>query len=221
MPVCPYCGNAVGDDYEFCPRCSRKLPRLGPTPLPTPTPIAGPSPQPSSSGKKVGLTLGIIAIVLIVIIIGAAVLSSGPGGGSIPGFPRPQIMVAITFPTQVRFSEVFDLRIVVRNAGGAAANDVHIYLRVNPSGFFELLDSSHAVGQLAPFGIRWTVGNLGSNVQAQIANRFRAPSQQQVGIGMGFEFTFTYDYEGIGETFGDRWILTVGQTGIVAYRTIR
>jgi hypothetical protein len=126
-------------------------------------------------------------------------------------------VTAMLSDSAIGFGEAFELFAVVRNSGDAPAEDVHVFLRMDPSGYFELLGASHPMEGLAPAGLKISVGTLSPGDREEIKLLGRAPTQEQMGgrYGINFEFRMTYDYAGSGERSGDQFVATVSESGPV------
>lgn len=139
--------------------------------------------------------------------------------------PEPQgaadVSVTAMLPhDSIGFGQEFELLAVVRNTGDAPAEDVHVFLRMDPSGYFALLRASHPMEGLAPAGVRFSIGTLTPGDREEIRLLARAPTQEQMGgrQGINFEFRFTYDYAGSGERTGDQFVAAVSGSGPVFMR---
>jgi hypothetical protein len=160
------------------------------------------------------------AIVLIAVF---ALLAVQPGGCQPIPTPTPlapNISVTAVLPQgPLDFGQVFNLRVIIRNAGSGLAQNVRVYLRVNPPGYFDALWCNYPMTPLAPAGLRIPIGSLSPGDRADITLRCITPTQEQIGdkYGMNFEFVFTYDCYGVVESPGDRIIATVG-LGVLLFR---
>jgi len=105
---------------------------------------------------------------------------------------------------------VFDQTIIVRNVGNSPAENVHVYLRATPTGYFAALGSTPPSESLVPYGLKWSLGNIYPGEEREIRLTSRAPPPPPIGRGMAFEFQYTYDFYGITERIGKTYVLRVG-----------
>jgi hypothetical protein len=160
------------------------------------------------------LAAGLTLLGCVPILIPVPAPTSAPPG---PEAGADVSVTAMLSDNAIGFGEAFELFAVVRNSGNAPAEDVHVFLRMEPSGYFELLGASHPTEGLAPSGLKISVGTLSPGGREEITLRGRAPTQEQMGgrYGINFEFKMTYDYAGSGERAGDQFVATVSESGPV------
>ena len=161
--------------------------------------------------KVLGVVIGIIGIVAFLAFYFSPTTTPAPPTTT-PAPPPPDIIVVASFPDKVNFGSQFVVTVVIQNNGGSVAENVHLYLRANPSGYFIVVGSSHTLQQLVPAGIKIKIGSLYPGDREKVTLTMQAPTKSEIGNkpGMAFEFTFSYDYYEHSETVGDKWVLTVG-----------
>ncbi|OGN90528.1 MAG: hypothetical protein A2Z70_01830 [Chloroflexi bacterium RBG_13_48_17] len=128
---------------------------------------------------------------------------------------KPDIRVAAILPQgySIPFGDQFNVIVTVYNYGSGPAQNLHLYARANPSGYFAIIDCDRPYSPLVPSGFDISLGDLYPDDNAQINIILRAPTRDQVGQqGMNAELSFTYDYYNAGsETYAANIPFSVNQ----------
>lgn len=184
----------------------------------------------------------IVVLLLLVALVGGGALgcastpsstpssppSSTPSGSAPPPAPpsppspppKPDIKAVATIPqgNSVPFGGTFTMIVMVNNYGNAPAQNLHLYARANPSGYFKILNCDRPYSPLAPAGMDISLGDLYPGYGAQVRIDLRAPTQAQIGgqQGLNVEVSFTYDYYG-GSGYAGKMVFSVGG-GVMMFR---
>jgi hypothetical protein len=125
--------------------------------------------------------------------------------------PSPEIFCTAYAPEKILPESIFDLTIQLINQGDGKAENVRVFLRARPSGYFRVVGVSHPYSGLAPYGIEIQVGTIYPGERINVVITSEAPSESEVGKGMTFEIRPTYTYFGISREQSCWWFkITVG-----------